>query len=102
MKTTIYANYGVLAADKRCIYTVRATDEAKVSEPVCVDIPESFAPYVSASDDVVVAIDGVQYLLQDVLCGNECPCIINPSPYNNGGITRLHVLGAPEDADNDR
>lgn len=101
MKTTIYANYGVLAAEKRCIYTAKPTDEAKVSEPVCVDIPESFDPYVSASD-VVVTIDGVQYLLQDVLCGNECPCIITPSPYSNGGITRLHVLGAPEDADNDR
>lgn len=102
MKTTIYANYGVLAADKRCIYTVRSTDEAKVSEPVCVEIPESFAPYVGAMDDVVVTIDGVQYLLQNVLCGNEYPCIVDPSPYNGGAITRLHVLDATEDADNDR
>lgn len=102
MKTTIYANYGVLAAEKRCIYTAKPTDEAKVSEPVCVEIPESFVPYVSASDDVVVTIDGVQYLLQDVLCGNEYPCIVVPSPYNCGAITHLHVLGATEEADHDR
>ena len=100
MKTTIYANYGVLAAEKRCIYTARPTSEAKVSEPVCVDIPESFAPYIGTMGDVVVTIDGVQYLLQNVLCGNECPCIVDPSPYNAGTVTRLQVLGDCEVADN--
>lgn len=102
MKTTIYANYGVLAAEKRCIYTVKPTDEAKVSEPVCVEIPESFAPYVGAMDDVVVTIDGVQYLLQNVLGGNKYPCIVDPSPYNGGAITRLRVLAATEEAGHDR
>ena len=70
MKATIYANYGMLAAEKRCIYTV--------SEPLDVVIPEKFAPAKNAAGEIVVTLDGYNYRLQDVLCGDEQPCIMVP------------------------
>ena len=77
MKTTIYANYGMLAAEKRCIYTTRKS-EAAVSEPLEVIIPDEFAPYESADGSIVVTIDGETYLQRDLLCGDENPCIVIP------------------------
>ena len=77
MKATIYANYGMLAAEKRCIYTTAETD-ATVSEPLDVVIPEKFAPAKNAADEIVVTLDGYNYRLQDVLCGDEQPCIMIP------------------------
>ena len=77
MKVTIYANYGMLAAEKRCVYTVNKTD-ATVSEPLDVVIPEKFAPAKNAAGEIVVTLDGYNYRLQDVLCGDEQPCIMVP------------------------
>lgn len=77
MKVTIYANYGMLAAEKRCVYTASKTDAA-VSEPVDVVIPEKFSPAKNSAGEVVVTLDGYDYLLRDVLCGNEHPCIAIP------------------------
>lgn len=76
-KTTIYANYGMLAAEKRCVYTENKTD-ATVSEPLDVIIPEKFAPYENEAGEIVVTLDGYKYLLREVLCGDEHPCIMIP------------------------
>lgn len=76
MKTTIYANYGVLAHEKQTIYTTAPTDEAVHSEPVTVDIPDSFKPGKNALDMILVEIDGKNYLLAEVLCHrDDKPCI---------------------------
>lgn len=81
MKVTIYANYGVLAAENRCIYTHLSTAaNADVSEQMAVIIPEKFAPYESESGDVILTIDGYKYTLREVLCGNDHPCIMIPGP----------------------
>ncbi len=86
MKVTIYENYGMLAAEKRCIYTTVETD-ATVSEPLDVIIPEKFAPAKNAAGEIVVTLDGCNYLLRDVLCGDEQPCIMLP-----GYTTRYEQL----------
>ena len=39
MDVAIYANWGVLAAEKQCVYTMAPTDTAAVSEPRVVRIP---------------------------------------------------------------
>lgn len=76
MKTTIYANYGVLAHEKQTIYTTAPTDEAVYSEPITVDIPESFKPGENAFGIVLVEIDGSNWLLGDVLDSrDDKPCI---------------------------
>lgn len=81
MKATIYANYGVLAAEKRCVYTFPGSAEiAGVSERLDVIIPDKFAPRETEDGNVVLTIDGYEYLLSDVLCGNEHPCIVIPGP----------------------
>lgn len=76
MKTTIYANYGVLAHEKEVIYTTAPTDYATVSEPITVEIPESFKPGKNALDMILVEIDGKNYLLDEVLTNRgDDPCI---------------------------
>lgn len=77
MKVTIYANYGLLGAEKRCVYT-KAPADAVVSEPLEVIIPDDMAPYEGELGDIVVTLDGQKYLLGDVLCGDEYPCIMIP------------------------
>ena len=77
MTTTIYANYGMLAAEKRCVYTTGKTD-ATASEPIDVVIPEKFTPEKNVADEIVVTLDGFSYLLRDVLSGDEHPCIMIP------------------------
>lgn len=76
MKTTIYANYGVLAHEKQTIYTTTPTDEAVYSEPITVDIPESFEPWKDRFDRVLVTINGKPCYLYEVLYHrNDKPCI---------------------------
>lgn len=75
MKTTIYANYGILAHEKQTIYTVVPTDEATVSEPVTIEIPESFKPWKNEFDQILLTINGKTYFLYEVLyhrAGKPC------------------------------
>lgn len=70
MKTTIYANYGVLAHEYQTIYTVTAPHgHAKVSEQVIVEIPDDFKPYHNEAGEVVVNVPGMPwpYMLGEVL-----------------------------------
>ncbi len=76
MKTTIYANYGILAHEYQTIYTTTPTDEAVCSEPITVDIPESFEPWKDRFDRVMVTIKGKPCYLCDALYHrNNKPCI---------------------------
>ena len=70
MKTTIYANYGVLAHEYQTIYTATAPHgHAKVSEPVIVEIPDDFKPYHNDYGEVVITVPGMPwpYMLDEVL-----------------------------------
>lgn len=69
MKATIYANYGVLAAEKRVIYTINAPHtHATASEKIEVEIPEKLNPYVTEMDDIGIEPDGsYAHLLSEVL-----------------------------------
>lgn len=76
MKTTIYANYGVLAHEKEVVYTTAPTDYATVSEPITVEIPETFHPCENVIGQVLLTIDGSDYLLDEVLTNRgDDPCI---------------------------
>ena len=81
MKTTIYANYGMLAAEKRCVYTTTKSD-AIVSEPIDVIIPDEYVSGRNAADELLITVDGCNYTLRDLLSDdNDEPCIIIPAPY---------------------
>lgn len=69
MEVLIYANYGVLAHEKECVYTVAPCEHAVVSEPFYISIPESLHPYLTQSDEVALEIDNTfaPYLLHEVL-----------------------------------
>ncbi len=67
MKTTIYANYGVLAHEKQTAYTVRPHAAATLSEPVTVSIPESVNPCTNEAGEILVTLDGTVHLLSEVL-----------------------------------
>ena len=47
MKTTIYANYGLLAHEKQTVFSV--VPRGEVYDKLTVDIPESLHPYVTAA-----------------------------------------------------
>lgn len=67
MKTTIYANYGVLVHEKQTAYTVAPHEHATASEPVTVTIPESLTPRENEAGEIIVTLDGMAYLLSEVL-----------------------------------
>lgn len=82
MKTTIYANYGVLGAEKRCVYTTTKSD-AIVSEPIDVTIPDEYIAGRNEAGEILIVIDGLNYTLRQLLIENDDdePCIIIPAPY---------------------
>ena len=78
MKTTIYANYGVLAHEKQMIYTTSPETTAKFSEPVIVTIPEKFKPYETECSGIAVMLpdQSIPYLLSECLSGkNDKPIL---------------------------
>ena len=81
MKTTIYANYGLLAAEKRCVYSTTKSD-AIVSDPIDVIIPDEYISGRNAANELLITVDGCNYALRDLLSDdNNDPCIIIPAPY---------------------
>lgn len=70
MKTTIFANYGVLAHEKQVIYTATAPHaHADAAEQVTVDIPEDYHPYETELCGVAVLLGQhkTPYLLNEAL-----------------------------------
>ena len=82
METTIYANYGLLAAEKRCVYSTTKLD-AIVSEPIDVIIPDEYIAGRNEAGEILMVIDGLNYTLQQLLIEDDEdePCIIIPAPY---------------------
>ena len=82
MKTTIYENYGVLAAEKRCTYSTTKSD-AIVSDPIDVIIPDQYVAGRNGTGEILIVINGTNYLLRELLVDDDEgePCIIIPAPY---------------------
>lgn len=55
MKTTIYANYGVLAHEKQTVYTTNPISD--VCDKLTVEIPDSLNPYITVMDEVGIEPD---------------------------------------------
>ena len=78
MDVAIYANWGVLAAEKQCVYTMAPAATAAVSEPRVVRIPAELRPYLTiAHDAAIVPAGDWAYLLSEILTGgaNETPAL---------------------------
>lgn len=78
MKFEIYKNYGVLAREKREIYTYGGEHpQATCSDKITVELPENkfFSLYENFMGDLMVeTADGHKYMINDVLYGREKPC----------------------------
>lgn len=76
MKTIeIYCNYGVLAAEKRNVYTFGGPHEmATCSDKMTVAIPEEWELYETTHGNFAVTAPwGWDYLINEVLAGNTYP-----------------------------
>lgn len=70
-----YMNYGCLSAEKRIIWTAEVPAETAItSEEVEISIPDGWKLYKTISDTLaVVSPWGWNYLLNEILKGNESP-----------------------------
>lgn len=73
MKTTIYANYGVLGAEKRAVYTTSPGSE--IYDKLVVDIPDELYVGHNCFGEVLINAGGIMYMLCEVLCGDDKPRI---------------------------
>lgn len=71
MIVKIYANYGVLAHEKETVYTTVPHEHATLSEPVLIDLPASVNPRENAAGEILVDLNGMPYLLSEVLGGRK-------------------------------
>lgn len=76
MNIKIYCNYGVLAAEKRNIYTYGAPhDAATCYDEMIVEIPEEWELYENNVGDLMVTAPwGWTYEINEVLSGDKMPC----------------------------
>ena len=72
MTTTIYANYGLLGAEKRTVYSTR---RGEVSDTLSVNIPDDLYAGTNGAGEVLIGVAGITYLLDEVLCGDNAPCL---------------------------
>lgn len=94
MNIKIYCNYGVLAAEKRNIYTYGAPhDAAACYDEMTVEIPEEWEPYENnVGDFMVTAPWGWSYSINEVLQGNEKPCFYALDKSMKGHRTYLKII----------
>lgn len=76
MKIKIYCNYGCLSAEKRNVYTYGCPDStATCWDEMTVEIPEGWEAYENYMGRLVVTAPwGTNYIINEVLGGNEKPC----------------------------
>lgn len=76
MKLRIYANYGVLAHEKQTVYATYRIGPC--NKPVDVELLDDFDIRGNIYDNELVNVDGVDYLLDDLLDAmpkTERPCL---------------------------
>lgn len=76
MKIKIYCNYGVLAAEKRNVYTYgNPNPTATCWDEITVETPKGWELYENYMGELMVTAPwGANYTINDVLRGNEKPC----------------------------
>lgn len=96
MKTIeIYRNYGVLAAEKRNVYTHAAEHEhATCSDKLTVEIPEGWDLWENDYGmEMVTAPWGWNYTIDDVLAGNENPAFVVVDKDDKMHRILLNIVG---------
>lgn len=88
MKTIIYANYGMLGAEKRTVYTTSPGSE--IYDKLVVDIPDDLHAGINDLGDMLISTGYADYLLSEVLCGDDKPRI----RYFDGRNTVVRELEA--------
>lgn len=73
MKTTIYANYGLLGAEKTVVYSTIPGGE--IYDELVVDIPDKLYVGHNCFGEVLINAGGLMYVLREVLCGDGKPYI---------------------------
>lgn len=95
-KFEIYCNYGVLAAEKRKVYTYGAEHEhATCSDKLTVVLPENdvFSLYESEMGELMVdASWGWQYSINEVLQGDVNPCFYAIDKDGKGHRVQLKIV----------
>lgn len=66
MTASIFASYRVLGHEGRTFFSLFAP-ASEFFDKITVTIPAEFAPTLTQAEDVILTIDGVQYLLSEVL-----------------------------------
>ena len=87
MKTIeIYCNYGVLAAEKRNVYTFGAEHpHATCSDKMTVAVPDGWEVFQNQMGQTMVTAPwGWNYEINEVLQGNEKPCFYALDKNMNG------------------
>ncbi|MDL2325328.1 hypothetical protein LJC61_09360 [Ruminococcaceae bacterium OttesenSCG-928-A16] len=74
----VFANYGVLAKEKRTVYTVYAPHEGTTgSEGMTVELPEGWDWYENTAGQTVLTTPwGAPYMPNEVIGGNKFPSFI--------------------------
>lgn len=96
MKGTIeiYKNYGVLALEKRNVYTYGGEHpHATCSDKINAQIPEGWELCKNMMDQTIVEAPwGQTYMINDVLTGNEIPCFAADTPDGRHIFHALKVI----------
>lgn len=94
MNIKIYCNYGVLAAEKRNVYTYGAPhDTATCYDEMTAEIPEGWEVFENTTGNLMVTAPwGWDYEINEVLQGNEKPCFYALDKSMNGRRQYLKVL----------
>lgn len=94
MKIKIYCNYGVLAAEKRKIYTYGMPHPtATCWDEMIVEIPDGWEVFENSMGSLMVTTPwGCVCGINEVLQGNEKPCFYALDNNMNGHREYLRVL----------
>ena len=66
MKMTVYCSYGVLAHEKRPVYSVHVPT-GEIHDKQEINIPDEIISGKNESGEPVLKLDGMEYLLSEVL-----------------------------------
>lgn len=82
MTINIYKNYGVLAAEKRVVYTYGSEHcNATCSDVIAVLVPDGWEVFKNSfGQEMISAPWGWSYEINEVLAGNEKPCFYALDP----------------------
>lgn len=96
MKGTIeiHKNYGVLALEKRNVYTYGGEHmHATCSDKIKAQIPEGWKLCKNIMNQTIVEAPwGETYMINDVLTGNETPCFAAIDPNGQQVFHSLKVI----------